>query len=404
MAAIGTSESRRPSPRRTWGVTPTQAVLLCVLVGSVAFVAGFFLGEIRDSRHNTDEFEVFWQSWDILERDFYFDLPDDKTLTHGAIQGLLATTGDPFTYFAPPTAAEFDRQATAGEFGGIGAYITQNERGEIVITRPFAGMPAAEAGLQDGDILIAVDGTPTSGWSQEKAVSELRGEIGTAVKLDVRRPPSSALISVEIVRARVELPTVEATLIDTTGYVRLFSFNDKATSLLTEEIGSLLEQGAEDLVFDLRGNPGGLLDQAVSVSDLFLDEGIVVSERYRNGDERVFESKTGDIAESIPVVVLIDAGSASASEVVAGALQDRDRAILVGRTSYGKGSVQHVYNMPDGSQLRVTVAVWFTPNDTAIEKSGLVPDIEVPVDEAESTNVDPVLDAALNYLKAEQAD
>jgi carboxyl-terminal processing protease len=384
--------------QRALHITATQAILLCALVGGVAFFAGYFLGDIRDSRHNTDEFEVFWQSWDILERDFYFDMPDDQALIYGAIQGLLATTSDPFTFFSPPVVAEFDRQTTAGEFGGIGAYIAQNERGDLIIMRPFAGMPAAEAGLQDGDVLVAINGSSTEGWTQERTVSELRGEIGTAVELDVFRPSDASRISVEIIRARVELPTVEASLIDRTGYLRLFRFNEKATSLLADEIGRLLEQGASALILDLRGNPGGLLDQAVSVADLFLDEGTVVTERYRNDDEYVFESTTGDIAESIPMAVLIDAGSASASEVVAGALRDRDRATLIGQTTYGKGSVQHVYNLNDGSQIRVTVAVWFTPGNTVIQGQGLKPDIEVSVGDDESAGPDPVLDAALEHL------
>jgi carboxyl-terminal processing protease len=392
------------APKTARHISAIQVALLCALVGSVAFVAGFFLGDIRDSRHNTEDFEVFWQSWDILERDFYFDMPDDQTLIHGAIQGLLATTNDPFTFFAPPAVAEFDRQATAGEFGGIGAYITQNERGQLIITQPFTGMPAAEAGLQDGDIMIAVDGSSTEGWTQEQAVGKLRGEIGTTVELDVFRPSDSSTLSVELVRARVELPTVEAALMDEVGYVRLFRFNEKATSLLADEIGGLLEQGASALILDLRGNPGGLLDQAVSVSDLFLDEGIIVTERYRDGDERVFESATGDVAESIPLAVLVDAGSASASEVVAGAVRDRGRAILVGQTSYGKGSVQHVYNLRDGSQIRVTVAVWLTPGGTVIQGRGLVPDVEVPAGDVAATPADPALDAALEYLNAEQPE
>lgn len=377
-----------------------QGVLLAVMVGGVALLVGFFFGDRYGSRHDTEEFEVFWRSWDILERDFYFDLPDKQTLIQGAVQGLLATTNDPFTFLAPPAAAELDRQTTAGEFGGIGAYIVQNDRGELVITRPFAGMPAAEAGLQDGDILIAIDGQPTDGWSQARAVSELRGEVGTRVEIEVFRPRDRTRFSVEIVRARVELPTVDAALIDEVGYVRLFRFNDKATAALAAEIETLMGQGARALILDVRGNPGGLLDQAVGVSDLFLDEGVVVTQRYRNGNERIYESKAGDIAETIPMAVLIDEGSASASEVVAGALRDRGRAVLVGRPSYGKGSVQHVYNMPDGSQLHVTVAAWFTPNDTPIQGQGLTPDIEVSPDGTEAESSDPALEAALDYLKA----
>ena len=182
------------------------------------------------------------------------------------------------------------------------------------------------------------------------------------------------------------------------GYVRLFSFNSRATELLESDISAMLDDGAQSLILDLRGNPGGLLNQAISVADLFLEKGLVLTQRNRDGKALEYFSKDEQLAEDIPLVVLIDGGSASASEVVAGALRDRDRAILIGQTSFGKGSVQHVYDLSDGSQLHLTVSLWFTPKEAPIQGEGLAPDLEVT---SSSADTDTVIDAALAYF-AEQ--
>lgn len=370
------------------------------LTAAIAFLGGVFFANATDSPHNNDNFQLFWQSWDILEDEYYYDLPENKELVYGAIQGLMRSAGDHYTFFVPPTAAEFDRQATAGEFGGIGAYVGQNEDGYLVVISPFEGLPAEEVGIQADDIILAVDGELIQGWTQDQAIALLRGKIGTKVILTIYRPSEEREFTAEITRARVELPTVDARMFDNVGYVRLFSFNDKATTLLEREITDLQTgNGLDGLILDLRGNPGGLLDQAVGVSDLFLDSGIVVTQRARDGKEVEYRSTDGSIAENIPLIVLVDGGSASASEVVAGALRDRGRATLIGQTTYGKGSVQHVHDLYDGSQLHVTVSLWFTPNETPIQGQGLEPDVgvETQTDNASAT-LDPYIEAALDYI------
>jgi carboxyl-terminal processing protease len=372
-----------------------------VLLAAIAFLAGVWFAERTDSPHDTRDFDIFWQSWSILEREFYYDLPEERELIYGAIQGLLSKAGDPYTFFAPPRQASFDRQRIAGEFGGIGAYVGLNADGQLTITALFAGYPAEEAGLQVQDIILEVDGQSIAGWTLEDSVARLRGEVGSRVTLSIYRPRDDSRFTVEIKRARVELPTVIATTYDRIGYVRLFSFNDRATELLSGEIDNLLDQGVAALILDLRGNPGGLLDQAVSVSDLFLDEGVVVTQKDRSGHSTVYRSATGQPAESVPLAVLIDGTSASAAEVVAGALQDRGRAVLIGQPSFGKGSVQHVHDLPDGSQIHVTVALWFTPNETPIQGQGLVPDIPIEDSGTAVETEDPYLTAALDYLTAQ---
>ncbi len=382
---------RLASPMRT------QMLFAGVLIAAIAFLGGVWFTGRMDSPHNTDEFDLFWQSWAILEDEFYYELPPDRELIYGAAQGLLAAAGDRYTFFAPPQAAAYDRQTLAGEFGGIGAYVGQDTDGQLVITALFSGFPAKEAGLLAQDVIEEIDGVPIAGWTLETAVGWLRGEIGSEVTLTVYRPGDGSRFTVEITRARVELPTAIADTYDGVGYVRLFTFNDRATELLEGEIETLIRQGVTGLILDLRGNPGGLLDQAVSVSDLFLDEGVIVTQQDRQGRRMTYRSQTGQIAEDVPLVVLIDGGSASASEVVAGALQDRGRAALIGQVSFGKGLVQHVHDLPGGSQVHVTVALWFTPNETPIQDQGLAPGVVVEDSVAEAGR-DPFVDAALEYL------
>jgi carboxyl-terminal processing protease len=220
------------------------------------------------------------------------------------------------------------------------------------------------------------------------------------VVLTIRRG-DEASFDVRIVRARLDIPTVESEMLDSNvGYVSLFEFSTPATSRLQVAIEDLLDQGATALIFDLRDNPGGFLDQAVSVSDLFLDEGLVLIERRSDGQELEFTSDDEGLAQDIPMVVLVNAGSASASEIVAGAIQDRGRAVLIGETTFGKGSVQILHTLSDGSELRVTVARWFTPNDNAIHGEGLTPDIEVVLTpEDVEADRDPQLERALEYLR-----
>jgi carboxyl-terminal processing protease len=347
--------------------------------------------------------QVLEEVWDLVNSEFFGELPPPEQRAYGAIRGMLETLDDEYTSFSEPSIAEIRRSDSTGSFEGIGALVALNDDDILEIVQPFNGSPAEEAGLLSGDLVIAVDGESIVGYGIYEAITLIRGPEGSEVILTVQRGDAEPF-DVKIVRARLDIPIIQSELLEeTVAYVNLFEFSSPATSRLEEAIEEMLNQGATSLILDLRGNPGGFLDQAVQVSDLFLDEGLVLIERRSDGQELEFTSTDDGVAQDIPLVVLVNGGSASASEIVAGAIQDRGRAILIGETTFGKGSVQLLHALSDGSELRVTVARWFTPNDRAIHGEGLAPDIVVPVTpEDQEAGQDPQLERAIEYLKTGQ--
>ena len=327
-----------------------------------------------------EDLQLLWEVWNIVQTEFDGELPTDQELTYSAIRGLLQTLDDDFTRFSPPDVAARMREDLQGSFEGIGAFVRENEEGLTEIVRPMAGQPAALAGLQAGDVVIAVDGDSVLDQTLDEVIALIRGPEGTEVTLSVRRQGADEPLDFTVRRELIEIPIIESEMLDDEiAYVRLTSFNRNADSQLREALGELLAQNPIGLVFDLRDNPGGFLDQSIAVADIFLPEGVVLYERSSTFDlDQVHRSDDGDIAEEIPLIVLVSAGSASASEIVAGAIQDRDRGILIGETTFGKGSVQQTHTLSDGSELRVTIARWYTPNDVSIDGNGIAPDIEVP--------------------------
>ncbi|MCS7251157.1 MAG: S41 family peptidase [Anaerolineae bacterium] len=348
-------------------------------------------------------FKIFWEAWHFVQDEYYGEIPAPQTVTYGAIRGALQTLGDPYTSFIEPNIARILQEDASGQFEGIGALVRMNSDNKLEIVRTFEGSPAQKAGLRAGDLVLKVNGQSIVGYSIYEAIALIRGPAGTSVTLTIERPGQRDLFEVTVTRARITIPTVEARMLpENIAYVQLFDFSAQATRQLREQLKALLIRNPRGLILDLRDNPGGFLDQAIQVADLFLGEGIVTYERMKDGEERVFRSRNGDIAERIPVVVLVNAGSASASEIVAGALQDRGRAKLVGERTFGKGSVQLAHTLSDGSELRVTVARWFTPNNRAIHGEGLNPDIEVKMESRTGTgDVDPQLQRAIEVLLQE---
>lgn len=345
------------------------------------------------------DYQMLTEILEILDKEFYGGLPDENTLSYGAIRGLLATLDDPYTTFIEPSIAEIWNQDATGQFEGIGATVQMREDGYLEIVRPLPGQPAEAVGIKAGDLVLSVDGVSIVGMGLYEAIGLIRGPAGTEVSLEIARSGEPDAFVVVVRRARIEMPTVESRMLENSvGYIQLTEFDDTATERVAEALQSLLNDGAVGLVFDLRDNPGGFLTQAIQVSDLFLDEGIVAIERDSTGAEHVFSSRSGDSGESIPLVVLVNGGSASASEIVAGALQDRERAVLIGELTLGKGSVQLPHNLSDGSQLRVTIARWYTPNNNSIHGAGLTPDIEVLIPEDIAVGEDPQLERALQHL------
>lgn len=349
-----------------------------------------------------EAFELFWEVWDLVEEHYYGKLPDLRDITYAAIRGMLDTLDDRYTAFIEPDVAAILEEDASGEFEGIGAFVDTDESGTLRIVDTFEQGPAEEAGLRAGDRVVAVDGESIVGAPLYEAIGKIRGPAGSEVTLTVEREGIGEPFPVTVTRARLEIPIVEAEVReDGVGYIRLREFSATASSALEDGLESLLEEDPGGIVLDLRQNPGGWLDQAIEVADLFLGESLVAVERFSDGTERKFWAHDGDIAEGVPVVVLVNNGSASASEIVAGALQDHERAILVGVPTFGKGSVQRPFELSDGSELRVTVGLWFTPDDQRIQGEGLMPDIEVPwpdEERQEDPDRDPQLERAVEYL------
>ena len=393
------------SKRRT-----TRIVLLASIVTLMvlcAFLAGvgatwLLLHGNSASAEETAEFGVFWQAWHLIEDNFFGDLPDMQHMTWGAIRGAIATLDDPHTTFLEPQPRQREREDLSGRFGGIGAYVSQAEDGSIVLN-PMPDLPAEQAGVQEGDIVVQVDDTQiTPEMTADSVVTLVRGEVGTTVRLTLRREGSADLIVIEIERQEIPSPSLHWQMLEDAegmGYVRIMLFSGRTDKELIDALTELREQGASHLIIDLRGNGGGLFDAAIDVSSRFLADGVVVYQVEHDGREEAYKVRGGFKADNWPLVLLVDGGTASASEIVAGALQDTGRAQLVGEKTYGKGSVQHVFDLSDGSSVHITASKWLTPDRRQIDGHGLVPDQEVLITEEDrAQEKDPQLERAIEYL------
>lgn len=347
-----------------------------------------------------DGWQVFWEAWDLLQNQFYGELPTAEELPYAAIEGVVGSTGDPYTAFLDPVRAEIISTDLSGSFEGIGATVRIRPDGKLEIVQPLPDHPAIEAGLRPKDVVLRVDDVEIEGMTIYEAIALIRGPAGTPVRLLIQRVDIEEPFEVEIWRARIDMPVVEAEMLDEKiAYLKLNDFGQTAPQEVRDALRELLAEEPVGMVFDLRGNGGGYLSSAVEIASQFVGDGPILIERFRDGTERIYDAEGGGLATEMPLVVLVDGGTASASEIVAGAIQDTERGILVGTKTLGKGSVQLVNTLSDGSQLRVTTARWFTPNDRAIHGTGLDPDIEVEVtDEDLEADLDPQLDRAISVL------
>jgi carboxyl-terminal processing protease len=349
------------------------------------------------------EFATFYEVWRLIEAEFDGELPEDQDRIYSAISGSLRSLDDEYTRYVRPELAEKLREDMEGSVSGIGAFVRENADGLVEIVRPIDGQPADLAGLMQGDVIIEVNGESVLHADFDEVLLLVRGPEGTEVVLTVARPEVEEPLTFNLVRRMFEVPVVESELLingDTTiAYLQLSTFNRNAAAALTEAVETLLQSSPDAIILDLRDNGGGFLDQAVDIADLFLEEGVILYERGSRGIEETFSSETdGHLAEQLPLVVLVNAGSASAAEIVAGAIQDRGRGLLVGETTFGKGSVQQVHTLSDGSELRVTFARWYTPNNLSISEEGIVPDTEVATPADLGGEDDPQLQSAIDIL------
>jgi carboxyl-terminal processing protease len=334
---------------------------------------------------------TFWEVRDKVKRSFVYPIDDDTKLTYGAIRGMLSSLDDPYTRFMDPKQyADFENESE-GHFDGIGAVLEERQGvkpqdAQTVIVSVIPGGPAAKAGLRPNDVIAKVDDKSVRGVTLNAVVDKIRGKRGTTVKLTVEREKVANPLDIIITRDVVDIPEVEYEMKPgNLGWVWLHNFNQPAEPKMREALKALLDKGAKGIVFDLEGNPGGLLDQAVAVSSLFVEDTPIVWVKERDSDPLPYEAHKGAVVpKDIPVVVMIDGGSASSSEIVTGCLQDLKRATIVGHYSYGKSKVQTVTRLNDGSALVLSTAVYLTPNKRDIGltgkdgKRGIKPDIEFP--------------------------
>lgn len=351
-------------------------MLIAAFIGTLG--PGFHRSLSASEEETYKGLKIFSDVIDLIERN-YVDEVDAKDLIHKAIQGMVSSL-DPHSQLLPPEAFEELQIDTKGEFGGIGIVITM-QKGLLTVISPIEGTPAFEAGIKAKDIIVKVDGEPTKDMMLWEAVKQMRGPKGTSVVITVVREGEPEPIDFTLVRDIIPIESVKTYVIKPGyGYIRITNFQDHTTEdldLALKELESA-DVPMKGLILDLRDNPGGLLDQAIQISDLFLEGGTIVSIKGRlERHTKTFNAHPDSIKREYPIIILINGGSASASEIVAGALQDHKRALILGSTSFGKGSVQTVESLRDGYGLKFTIARYYTPNGRSIQAQGIVPDIKV---------------------------
>lgn len=347
------------------------------------------------------DFGTFRQVWNAIQTRYVHGSQSEEEMYYGSLTGLVASLNDPYSVFFDPATTEEFNSELEGTFEGIGAEIGFKDD-QLVVVAPLPDSPAAEAGLQSNDKIMMIDDLDSAGMSLSEAVSLIRGEKGTVVELGIIREEGNELFTVSIIRDTISLESVQWELLENDiAYLRIIHFDSKSTSEFDRAVREILIENPQGMILDLRDNPGGFLDAAVHITGAFLpDRGqVVVIEKFRNDQNKLYRSdKSGSITE-IPVVVLVNGGSASASEIVAGALQDYDRATVIGEQTFGKGTVQDLEEYRDGSSLKLTIAEWFTPDERSIEDEGVEPDILVEYTEEDYLNdLDPQLDQAKEFF------
>ena len=349
--------------------------LLLIFCCAIAFTCGYFVHTIVD---DADYFTLLNEAYRLLETHYIEALPPRLTLQRGMVQGMLEALDDPYTRYVEPEEHAIQANTLAGEYGGIGALVTTDGQGQFFLA-PFPKGPAAEARIPEGTLLLAIDGRPLSnGITLEKVVGHLRGPIDTLVRIRIRRPSAGQAAEINLTRANIPLPSVTEYRLpgyDEVGVVAVSVFSEKTSSEVHAAIEKLVDRGIGYLILDLRNNGGGLLESAVQVSRIFLRTGIIVSEERRGEIRQTYEAQTAGTHVDIPVVIVVNKTTASAAEVVAAALQANNRALLVGDQTFGKGTVQVIVELSDGSSMRITSSRWINPAGEELDEAGLTPDI-----------------------------
>ncbi|MBI2482580.1 S41 family peptidase [Candidatus Uhrbacteria bacterium] len=400
------------------------AALALVALATGSFVAGYVVREreqaggrdrsgemrvvnrdaLRPPQVRQLDFQLFWDLWTLIDRDYLRQPVTDDRLLYGALAGMVEHLDDPYSAFFDPEHAKLFRQDLVGQLEGIGAEIGIKEK-QLTVIAPLPGSPAERAGLRSGDVILAIDGTPTTNLTLEEAVARIRGSKGSSVILLIRSHAQRVPREVTIVRDVVHIQSVAHRTMTrngkTIGVVTIAQFNADAVERLDTAVRELLAANVHGIVLDLRNNPGGFLQASVDIAGEWVDRRVVVRERTNDG--KITEHRSSGIARlvAMPTVVLVNRGTASAAEILAGALQDYTLAEIIGERTFGKGTVQHLANLRDGSAVKLTIAEWLTPSGRSIERDGVVPDTAVAIpDGTDLTKRDPQMDAALTALDA----
>lgn len=362
----------------------TASVLTAAIILAVFSSAGI-IGSKYEIRFDPDKVSLnsvnkFNRVKEILKKYFYQEV-DENVLLEGAVAGLAEALNDPYTVYFNKDQMKAFMEKSEGSYVGIGISVNNDENGLLTVVEPFSGSPAAEAGMKQGDKVVSVDGTDVTSFKDENMIiSMIKGKEGTKVKITVYRPQEGKYIGFELVRKRIKISNIRSEIIDDgIGYIKLNMFDSEIAAYFEKDLDTLLGKGIDGLIIDLRDNPGGSYDQVVAIADRLLPKGVIVytEDRYKNKQEKKSDRKELDI----PLVVLINGNSASASEILAGAIKDMNKGILVGTKSFGKGLVQELKLLEDGSGVKVTVSRYFTPSGNCIQDIGIEPDIKVEMPE-----------------------
>ena len=358
-----------------------------IIVALAIFVSGYIsANSIRTTllsvspseqvlEETSPDFEVFWEAWNRLQDSYYEGPQNVHDLVRGATRGMVASVGDPHTVYVDPDIARLDRERLEGSFDGIGVTVELDANGHLRIIRPLPGTPAERSGLRSGDVVISVNGIETRGRNLTDIIKQVRGPRGTSVLLTISRVGRAETIQLSVVRDQIIVPSVIPGIVKGYGYIRLTNFGDRTAEDLYNTLQDFRGENVRGVILDLRNNPGGFMESAIYVASEFVPRNtILVRERTRNEEERLFKSSKAPTLPDLPVAVLINGGSASASEIVAGVIRDYKRGVLIGETTFGKGSVQVPYSLSDESVVRVTVAIWLTPDGQHLDGEGIAPD------------------------------
>ena len=358
--------------------------------------------EQKEAGARNIDFSLFWKVWDLLHREYLRkDEIRDRDLLYGAISGLARSLGDPYTTFLTPEENEVIKAGINGEYEGIGAELGMRDE-QLVIIAPLEGSPAEQAGVEAGDKILKVDGEETRGIGLSEAVSKIRGKAGTVVTLTLGRELEEGTFDISVTRGRITLESVKwEDKGDGIVYIRISRFGERTVSEWDTAVSNVLKNisSPEGLILDLRNNPGGLLGASVEIASDFSDQGTIVIQEFADGERKDFKSTRLGKLSSVPVVILLNKGSASASEIIASALRQNCQARIIGEKSFGKGTVQDAQNLPDGSGIHITIAKWLTPEGKCIDGVGLSPDFEVAVTKEDvEAERDPQLEKAIELI------